>query len=192
MATHLLQEAKIAARVQHLNVVSVVEAGDDPVGLFLVLDYIEGDTLSGLSRALHKQNRALPLRISGRILLDAMAGLQAAHELCDDDGQPMNLVHRDFSPQNILVGIDGIGRLTDFGIAKAQGTQVTATGVLKGKVSYMSPEQARGRSLDRRSDVWAAGVIAWELLAGRRMFAKQSETETLLAIAENTPRSFEV
>ncbi len=186
-ATHLLQEAKIAARIQHLNVVSVVEAGDDPLGLFLVLDYIEGDTLSGLSRTLNKQNRRLPLPINGRILLDAITGLHAAHELRDDVGKPVNLVHRDFSPQNILVGVDGIGRLTDFGIAKAQGTQVTATGVLKGKISYMSPEQARGRSVDRRSDVWAAGVIAWELLANRRLYPKQSETETLLAIVQNTP-----
>ena len=186
-ATHLLHEAKIAARIRHPNVVPVVEAGDDPLGLYLVLDYIEGDTLSGLSRALSKQNNSLPMRVSGRILLDALAGLHAAHELLDETGNPVNLVHRDFSPQNILVGVDGIGRLTDFGIAKAQGSQVTATGILKGKISYMSPEQARGSRVDRRCDVWAAGVIAWELLAARRLYPKKNETETLLAIVQKEP-----
>ncbi len=186
-ASHLLHEAKIAARIRHPNVVPVVEAGDDPLGLFLVLEYVEGDTLSGLSRALRNQGQALPLRISGRILLDALAGLHAAHELLDESGKPLNLVHRDFSPQNILVGVDGIGRLTDFGIAKAQGSEATATGVLKGKISYMSPEQARGSRVDRRCDVWAAGVIAWELLAGRRLYRNKNDTETLLAIVQQVP-----
>jgi hypothetical protein len=186
-AAHLLHEARIAARIRHPNVVQVVEAGDDPLGLFLVLEYIEGDTLSGLTRALRKQGKQLPLSMSGRILLDSLAGLHAAHELLDESGQPLQLVHRDFSPQNILVGVDGVGRLTDFGIAKATGGQVTATGMLKGKVSYMSPEQARGRAVDRRCDVWAAGVIAWELLAGQRLYPNRNDTETLLAVVSNTP-----
>lgn len=186
-AAHLLHEARIAARIRHPNVVQVVEAGDDPLGLFLVLEYIEGDTLSGLTRALRKQGKQLPLAMSGRILLDSLAGLHAAHELLDESGQPLQLVHRDFSPQNILVGVDGVGRLTDFGIAKATGGQVTATGMLKGKVSYMSPEQARGRAVDRRCDVWAAGVIAWELLAGQRLYPNRNDTETLLAVVSNTP-----
>ena len=186
-ATHLLDEARIAARVRHPNVVQVVEAGDDPLGLFLVLEYVAGDTLSGLSRAVRRLDRELPLRVSGRILIDALTGLNAAHELEDEAGAPLGLVHRDFSPQNILVGIDGVGRLTDFGIAKAPGGQVTATGMLKGKVSYMSPEQARGQRVDQRCDVWAAGVIAWELLAGRRLFPNRNDTETLLAVVSSTP-----
>jgi serine/threonine protein kinase len=186
-ATHLLHEAKIAARIRHPNVVQVVEAGDDPLGLFLVLEYIEGDTLSGLTRALRKQQKLLPLQISGKILLDSLAGLHAAHELRDESGAPLQLVHRDFSPQNILVGVDGVGRLTDFGIAKQSGGQVTATGMLKGKVSYMSPEQARGRPVDRRCDVWAAGVIAWELLAGQRLYPNRNDTETLLEVVSKTP-----
>jgi hypothetical protein len=186
-AVHLLHEAKIAARIRHPNVVQVVEAGDDSLGLFLVLEYIEGDTLSGLTRALRKAGKPLPLAMSGKILLDSLAGLHAAHELRDESGQPLELVHRDFSPQNILVGVDGVGRLTDFGIAKASGGQVTATGMLKGKVSYMSPEQARGRAVDRRCDVWAAGVIAWELLAGKRLYPNRNDTETLLAVVSETP-----
>lgn len=186
-AAHLVHEARIAARIKHPNVVQVVEAGDDPLGLFLVLEYIEGDTLSGLTRALRKAGKPLPLAMSGKILLDSLAGLHAAHELRDEAGQALELVHRDFSPQNILIGVDGVGRLTDFGIAKATGGQVTATGMLKGKVSYMSPEQARGRAVDRRCDVWAAGVIAWELLAGKRLYPNRNDTETLLAVVSNTP-----
>ena len=186
-ATHLLHEARIAARIRHPNVVQVLEAGDDPLGLFLVLEYIEGDTLSGLSRLLRQKERQLPLPISGRILLDALGGLHAAHELHDDAGAPLGLVHRDFSPQNVLIGLDGISRLTDFGIAKAAGGQMTATGVLKGKFSYMSPEQARGQRLDRRSDVWAAGVIAWELIARRRLYPSRNDADTLLAVVSQPP-----
>jgi len=186
-ALHLLHEAQVAARIGHPNVVQVLEAGDDPIGVFLVLDYVEGDSLSGFSRALAKRGASLPLPMSGRILLDALAGLHAAHELRDDSGAPLDVVHRDFSPQNILVGTDGVGRLTDFGIAKAGGGQATATGVLKGKVSYMSPEQARGQRVDRRCDVWAAGVIAWELLANRRLYPKRNEAETLLAVIQGSP-----
>jgi len=191
-ASHLVHEARLAARVRHPNVVQVVEVGDDPLGVFIVLDYIEGDTLSGLSQALHARNRALPLAIAGRILIDALTGLHAAHELRDESGSPLGIVHRDFTPQNILVGVDGVARLTDFGIAKsARGGNATATGVLKGKVRYMSPEQARGRQVDRRCDVWAAGVIAWELLAGRRLHANRGEADTLLAVVSEAPPPLE-
>jgi eukaryotic-like serine/threonine-protein kinase len=179
-ATHLLDEARIVARIRHPNVVQLVEAGDDPSGVFLVLEYVEGDTLSGLSRALRAKHKQLPLAISGRIVLDALAGLHASHEV-------LGLVHRDFSPQNILVGADGIAKLTDFGIAKASDGKLTASGVVKGKFSYMSPEQARGRTLDRRSDVWAAGVIVWELLARRRLFPNRNDADTLLAVVSERP-----
>ena len=168
-AVSLLEEAKLAAQIRHPNVVTVVEVGDSPHGIFLVMDYVEGDTLSGLRRTRRKQGGQLPPNIAGRIMLDSLAGLHAAHELKDELGQPLHLVHRDFSPQNILVGTDGISRLTDFGVAKAAGrSNVTKSGIIKGKVAYMSPEQALGKEVDRRCDVWAAGVVCWELLAGQR------------------------
>lgn len=190
----LLEEAKLAARIRHPNVVPVLEIDEDPLGLFLVMDYVEGDTLSGLSRLCRSAGKALPLPLIGRILNDALLGLHAAHELTDERGKPLNLVHRDFSPQNILVSVQGITRLADFGVAKAADRAVrTKTGLVKGKIAYMSPEQARGQAIDRRCDVWAAGVVAWELLAGRRMHHSDDDVATLLSIVtEDPPRLCDV
>jgi serine/threonine-protein kinase len=122
-----------------------------------------------------------------RVLLDGLAGLHAAHELCDAAGRSLELVHRDFSPQNLLVGTDGHSRLADFGVARAA-TRIaqTQTGVVKGKIGYMAPEQVRGRPLDRRCDVWAAGVLAWELLAGRRLHPS-SDVSTMFEIVQKPP-----
>lgn len=189
-AHDLVEEAKLTVRIRHPNVVSVVDVGEDPYGVYLVMDYVEGDTLSGLQkRAITSLGEALPARYGLKFLLDALSGLHAAHELRDAHGRPTNLVHRDFSPQNILIGVDGIGRLTDFGIAKAA-TRIgdTATGIIKGKIAYMAPEQARGGAIDRRTDVWAAGVVAWQLLAGRKLYgAVENEVSTLLKIASQAP-----
>jgi serine/threonine-protein kinase len=187
-ATHLLDEAKLAARIRHPNVVSVLEVGEGDFGVFLVMEYVEGDTLSGLVRAARARGQALPLAIAGRILVDALAGLHAAHELTDEQGARLDLVHRDFSPQNILVGTDGISRLTDFGIAKsAARVGVTSSGIIKGKVGYMAPEQALGKRVDRRCDVWAAGVVCWELLAGQRLYKQEDQVTTLLRIVQEVP-----
>jgi serine/threonine-protein kinase len=187
-ARELVEEAKLAVRIRHANVVPVLDMGDDPFGLFLVMEYIEGDTLSGLVRRSAAAGAPLAPRVGLRILLDALAGLHFAHELKDDGGEPLGLVHRDFSPQNILVGLDGVGRLTDFGIAKAA-TRLgqTRTGMIKGKIAYMSPEQARGQRVDRRCDVWAGGVMAWEILAGRRLYGGAEDVGLLFRIATETP-----
>jgi len=189
-ASDLVEEAKLTVRIRHPNVVSVIDVGEDPFGIYLVMEYVEGDTLSGLHRrAIASPEKKLPVRFGLKLLLDALTGLHAAHELKDPDGTPTGLVHRDFSPQNILVGVDGIGRLTDFGIAKAA-TRIsdTTTGTIKGKIAYMAPEQARGATIDRRTDVWAAGVVAWELIAGKRLYAGQeNEVSTLLKIASQAP-----
>jgi eukaryotic-like serine/threonine-protein kinase len=185
----LLEEAKLAGRIRHTHVVSVLDVGEDPLGLYLVMDYVEGDTLHGLQRK-HLAERRVPLPrgVGMRILLDALAGLQAAHELRGDDGESLGVVHRDFTPQNVLVGTDGVAKLADFGIAKATSRGGhTATGVIKGKARYMSPEQARGRPVDRRCDVWAAGVVAWELLAGRKMHDKVDDVPMLLRIVTEPP-----
>ncbi|MDB4994586.1 MAG: serine/threonine protein kinase, partial [Myxococcaceae bacterium] len=187
-ASDLLDEAMLAVRIKHPNVVPVLDVDDDPLGLFLVMEYIEGDTLAGLRRKGLAQSQPLPRNVGLRILLDALAGLHAAHEIKDDAGMPLDLVHRDFSPQNILVGLDGVAKLTDFGIAKASSRlSETRTGLVKGKISYMAPEQARSQMLDRRCDVWAAGVIAWELLSERRLYATDNDVGTLLKVVSEEP-----
>jgi eukaryotic-like serine/threonine-protein kinase len=179
----LVEEAKIAARIRHRNVVSVIDVGEAETGIFLVLEYVEGDSLSGLFKA-----GAIPRAIAARFLLDALEGLHAAHELRDDAGALLGVVHRDFTPHNILIGTDGVARLADFGIAKAA-TRLgnTRLGMVKGKVAYMPPEQARGMPLDRRCDVWAAGVVAWELLANRRLYVEDDEVAILLKVATEAP-----
>lgn len=188
LARQFLCEARLAAGIRHPNVVSVLEAGETPHGVYLAMDYVEGDTLAAVVRAALKRDGSLPLPIAARILHDALTGLHAAHERCGEDGRPLGLVHRDFSPQNILVGSDGISRLTDFGIAKALSeVGATATGIVKGKVGYMAPEQARGLPIDRRCDVWAAGVVAWEAIAGRRLFRGPNDTATLLMVVSGQP-----
>src|SRR5690606_7461695 len=185
---HLLEEAKLSARIRHPNVVSVQEVDEDPFGLFLVMDYVEGDTLAGLERAAKKAGNPLNDRLIARLLNDALLGLHAAHELCDERGAPLGIVHRDFTPQNILVSVEGITRLTDFGVAKAADRAVrTKTGLIKGKIAYMAPEQARGHKLDRRCDVWAAGVVAWELIARRRLYTSEDDVSTLLKIVTERP-----
>jgi serine/threonine-protein kinase len=173
--------------VRHPNVVTVEEAAIDPAGVYLVMPYVEGDSLSGLVRAELADGGTIPRRIVARILCDALAGLHAAHELRDDEGRNRNVVHRDFTPSNILIGIDGMSRLADFGIAKtASAIARTTSGQMKGKIGYMSPEQVRTLPLDRRADVWAAGVVAWECMAGRRLY-EGDEVGVLLRIAQDVP-----
>ena len=185
---HLLEEARLAARIRHPNVVPVTEVDADACGVFLVMDYVEGEALSGLVRLLRDQSHRLPPRLIARIMNDALAGLHAAHELRDAQGQFIGLVHRDFSPQNILVGIEGVARLADFGVAKAASRTVrTKTGLVKGKVAYMSPEQARGHKVDRRCDVWAAGVVVWELITGRKLYDHEDDVATLLSVVTEEP-----
>jgi len=198
----LLHEAKLAVRIRHPNIVPTVDVGENGRGLFLVMEYVEGDSLSGLVRRARKAAEELPLGMTMRVLCDALAGLHAAHELKDDDGQSLEVVHRDVSPQNILVGTDGMARLADFGIARAASRRrLTRPGSIKGKVAYMAPEQVHDDDLDRRCDVWAAAVIAWELIAKRRMFDKddlavavqlvQDPIPDLRAAAPDVPPSLE-
>ena len=166
-----LDEARLAAGIRHPNVVATIDVDQGPEGLFLVMEYVDGTSLSQILRTMHTGRRRLPIGVTLRIMLDVLAGLQAAHELTTVDGQPLNLVHRDVSPPNILVGLDGVARITDFGVARAE-ARITSTreGTLKGKIAYMSPEQLSGHTIDRRADVYAAGVLLWEMLVGRRLF----------------------
>jgi len=184
----LIEEAKLAVLIRHPNVVQVFDVDEGPLGVFMAMEYIEGASLDGLIQAARSEGSRLPWEIGLRILLDALLGLHAAHELSDEGGRPLGLVHRDFSPHNLMVGVDGTTKLTDFGIAKASiRSSHTVTGVIKGKVSYMAPEQLRASRLDRRSDVWAAGMIAWQLLAGRSMYEADDDLTMMMKIARETP-----
>jgi serine/threonine-protein kinase len=176
-----LEEARLAARIHHPNVVPILEIGTSDQGYYIVMEYVEGDTFANLIARTVQAGRRMPVSIAARILCDVLAGLHAAHELADDDGKPLGIVHRDVSPQNILIGIDGSARLTDFGVARATSKlSTTRTGQLKGKLAYMAPEQARSaKDIDRRADIFAAGVVFWEALEGRRLFKGDGEADTL-------------
>jgi serine/threonine-protein kinase len=175
-----LDEARLAARLHHPNVVPILEIGTTEQGYYLVMEYIEGDTLARLLARSIQSGKALPIGCAIRIALDSLAGLNAAHDLTGDDGKPLEIVHRDVSPQNILLGMDGIGRITDFGVARAASRLTTTrSGQLKGKLAYMAPEQARGKDIDRRADVFAMGIVLWEALTQKRLFKGEGEAETL-------------
>jgi serine/threonine-protein kinase len=173
-----LDEARLAAGVQHPNVVGIHELAAEQAALFTVMDYIAGDSLAAVQATAVALKRAIPSRIVMRVMIDALRGLHAAHEACDEQGRPLELVHRDVSPQNILIGVDGMARLTDFGIARAQGRLAfTLPGMLKGKLPFMAPEHIEGKTLDRRADVYAAAVTLWENLALRRLFPHRASFE---------------
>ncbi len=175
-----LDEARLAARIHHPNVVPIQEVGESDQGYYLVMDYVEGDTLARVLAKATKGQTRVPYAVTIRILLDVLAGLHAAHQMKDDHGMPLEIVHRDVSPQNILVGVDGVSRVVDFGVARAASRlSTTRSGQLKGKLAYMAPEQARGGVIDRRADLFSCGIVLWEALATKRLFKGDGEAETL-------------
>jgi serine/threonine-protein kinase len=181
--TMFLDEARLAARIRHPNVVATHDVDEGPDGLFLVMDYVEGAPLHMVVKAVARARQMVPPDVLLRIFCDVLEGLHAAHELTDENGRHLGLVHRDVSPHNVLVGADGVSRITDFGVAHAR-TRLTSTrGTnLKGKVAYLSPEQVLVGRVDRRSDVFSAGVVLWEALARRRLFKGETEGQTLAQI----------
>ncbi len=179
-----LDEARLAARIRHPNVVPTLDISDtEGDGFFLVMEYIEGDHFGSVLGAAAKEGERLPTPIVCKVLIDALGGLGAAHELTDENGEPLKLVHRDISPHNVMVGVDGISRLTDFGVAKAE-KRLTSTraGQFKGKLAYMSPEQASSGFADQRSDLFSMGIMLWESLSGRRLFRGENNAATLTKI----------
>jgi serine/threonine-protein kinase len=171
-----LDEARLAARIRHPNVVPTLDVVATGGELFLVMEYVPGESIARLSRALRDKQQTLPTRILSAVMAGVLHGLHAAHEAKDERGHPLGIVHRDMSPQNVLVGTDGVARVLDFGVAKAAGRmQTTREGQIKGKLSYMPPEQLRGASVNRQSDIYAAGVMLWELVTGQRLFAGDNE-----------------
>jgi serine/threonine protein kinase len=184
--TMFLDEARLCARIRHPNVVPTLDVVATDRQLLLVMEYVQGESLSRLHRATLANGQRVPLRVVAGILSGVLHGLHAAHEAKDEHGDPLGIVHRDVSPQNVLVGADGVARVLDFGIAKAKGRlHTTQDGRVKGKLSYMAPEQLRSEIVDRRSDVFAASVIAWELCAGKRLFEAESEGATITKVLLN-------
>ncbi len=171
-----LDEARLAAGIHHPHVVPILEVGQSDLGYYLVMQFVEGETLSGLTSRAYARGVMLPRLVAVRIVLDTLLGLHAAHQLKDGEGRLQGLVHRDCTPQNILVGVDGSSRITDFGVARAAARlAITRPLTVKGKVAYLSPEQASAGELDRRSDIFTMGIVLWEVLAGRSLFTGDND-----------------
>jgi len=181
-----LDEARIAGLLRHPNVVSVLDVGEDRDGPYLVMDYVEGASVGALLKRLGGEQP--PLSVALRIVMEVAEGLHAAHELRDSSGAPLELVHRDVSPQNVLLGVDGHARVTDFGIAKALGRLTkTDTGILKGKLGYMAPEQLRFEEPDRRSDIFSLGVVLFELLTAERLYRNEDGMDGARKVLNEPP-----
>ena len=184
-----LDEARIAGLLRHANVVSVLDVGEDAQGPFLVMDYVDGVTLSAIIQHHAPREQLLPAQLCARIGGEIARGLAAAHELIGHDGKLLDIVHRDVSPQNVLVGFDGQVRLADFGIARALGrsAKLTELGVIKGKIGYQAPEQLRFEEASARSDLFALGVVLYELLSGKRLSKSTPELPAPLRILQEPP-----
>lgn len=178
-----LDEARLAARIRHPNVVQTLDVVTDAGELFLVMEYVHGESLLGLAKAAARAGAPMPVDIAAAIVAGVLHGLHAAHEATSEAGEPLGLVHRDATPHNVMVGVDGVARVLDFGVAKAtERMQRTRDGKLKGKFSYMAPEQVRSEPVDRRTDVYAVAVMLWEISTGRSLFRRDNEAATLHAV----------
>ena len=179
----LLDEARLAASIRHPNVVPTLDVVAEDDELLVVMEYVEGDSVAHLTKLTLNAQARIPIAFAAAIVAQALHGLHAAHEARDKNGEPLGIVHRDVSPQNILVGIDGVARVLDFGIAKAA-SRATSTedGQIKGKTAYMAPEQLQHGAVDRRTDIFAASVVLWELITGKRLFFADSPTEIMARV----------
>ncbi len=182
-----LDEARLAAQLDHTNLCTVFDFGDEDGTFYIAMEYLHGETLGAVARRAWGAQGSLPLELGVRVVADAARGLHAAHEMRDVDGSPANVVHRDVSPENLFVTYTGTSKTVDFGVARSsvQEHERTATGELKGKLAYMSPEQLHERNVDRRTDVWALGVVLWEVTVGRRLFRRQTDAQTVFAITRD-------
>jgi serine/threonine protein kinase len=201
MRDMFVDEARLASRVRHPNVVPTLDVLHHEDELLLVMEYVHGESLHVLLRAARARGQRVPLRITLAILSAVLHGLHAAHEATSETGAPLGIVHRDVSPQNVIIGVDGVPRVLDFGIARAAvRVEHTAEGIVKGKLAYMSPEQLAGAEADRRADVYAASILLWEMLTHRRLFVREDggtvlidkllrgEVEPPSRVARGTPR----
>src|SRR5258706_8005114 len=180
-----LDEARLASRIRHANVVTTLDIVAANGELFLVMDYVRGEALATLFKRVAEAGERAPLPILVSIMIGALEGLHAAHEATGENGEPLDLVHRDVSPQNILVDVDGVARVLDFGIAKAADRlQETRDGRLKGKPAYMSPEQVTAEALDRRADVYSAAAVLWEGITGKRLVAPSNHVAMMRQVLD--------
>jgi serine/threonine protein kinase len=184
-----VDEACIAARIDHPNVAQVFDLGEERGVPYLVMEYVDGDSLSKLNRACQKRGVSIPASVILRVLADACAGLHDAHELKGEGGRALSIVHRDISPHNVLCSTRGVVKLIDFGIAKTDSGDAASaeSGVLKGKIQYMAPEQALGRPVDRRADLWGVGAILYHLLAGKAPYEGDSQLAMLHMLGSGVP-----
>jgi serine/threonine protein kinase len=189
-----LDEARLAALLDHPNVVRIIEVGHDGEEYFLAMELVQGKPLSAVLRKAARERRPPTPALAAYLIAQAASGLGYAHGLTGGDGQPLGVVHRDVSPQNVLVSFEGAVKLIDFGVARAFGRVAhTSPGGLKGKIEYMSPEQASAEEVDHRADVFALGVVLWEVLTGRRLFRRETELATMRAIVDDPiPKPSEV
>jgi serine/threonine-protein kinase len=188
MLRMFLDEARLSAKLNHPNVINTFEVGTDSSGLFIAMEFLDGQPLSRIHRHTQGKGTVFPLRLRVQVLRDVLTALDYAHNLCDYNREPLHIVHRDVSPQNVFVLYTGQAKLVDFGIAKAASTMSeTRTGVLKGKLAYMPPEQARSEELDSRADLYSVGVMLWEALVGRRLWAGQKDVDVFKALVNDSP-----
>lgn len=181
-------EARIAAHLNHPNIAQIYDLGQVDDTYYLAMEYVHGESVSSLNARANEAGQALTMGLKCRIMAEASAGLDFAHRAKSPTGSPLNIIHRDVSPQNILVGFNGCVKLIDFGVAKAVGkVSHTMAGAVKGKHAYMSPEQTRGEPLDNRSDVFGLGIVFYELLTNTRLFKRDSQTETMRAVMTEKP-----
>ncbi len=187
----MIDEARLAARIHHPNVVPTLDVVTADGELLLVMEYVRGESLARLLRAEQAQGKRVELPVASAVIVGTLHGLHAAHEATSDHGEALGIVHRDVSPQNILVGVDGAARVIDFGVAKAANRlSTTREGIIKGKMAYMAPEQLTGGQVTRQADVYAMGVVLWEMLANKRLFQADNDPllmRAVLAGAEGPP-----
>ena len=188
-----LDEARVTSGLSHTNIVSTLDVLEEPGELLLVMEYVHGAALSTVLKALRDRQETMPSRIAATIMAGALHGLHAAHQATDETGKRLDIVHRDVSPQNILVSTDGAAKIADFGIAKAVGqVHSTSDGVMKGKFSYMAPEQACSEAVTAKTDLYAAGIVLWEMLTSQRLITGTTDAERflkILALAAPPPSS---
>ncbi|MDB5215968.1 MAG: serine/threonine protein kinase [Myxococcaceae bacterium] len=183
--TMFLDEARLCGRIRHPNVVPTLDVVATEGEIFIVMEYVAGEALSKLMKTAWAKNIPVPPRVAATIISSVLHGLHSAHQTKDEHGRELGIVHRDVSPQNILVGSDGTSRVLDFGVAKAAGRiQTTRDGQVKGKIAYMPPEQLSGGLVSRQSDIYAASVVLWEALTGRRLFDGETEAIVLVRAIE--------
>jgi len=188
MRQMMLDEARLAARLNHKNIVQTNEVGIVDEQYFLAMEYLDGQPYHRILKRAAQLDRAIPLPFAVKILCEVLSGLHYAHELKDYDGDPLGVVHRDVSPQNVFVTYDGQVKVVDFGIAKAKRRLVeTQTGIIRGKLTYMAPEQAFANTIDRRADIFSVGVLLWEAIAGERLWGNMSDPEIVSRLMHDIP-----